>query len=620
MLDAALICFGYVAGILVVYAYRAFFNVIPNFFIPALITGGVYFVVFWSFGVYKTLWKLAGTKDYLRLMAAGLLSAVIVTVIFIFYSADLGLIKISIAASIFSFMLICFLRFFIRGFYRLVAAGHGVTHDEVPTLIIGAGSMGALLLRDIAANRDLPYDIVGLVDDDPNKLGMRVRGIEVLGGRGDIARLCREYNIEVIILAIVKISVEEKSSILDICSDTGCNVKVMSGLDEILDGNSGEEFKLRDVSLEDLLSRSPVTLDNALIDKNVSGKTVLVTGGGGSIGSELCRQIMKHSPKSLVIFDIYENNAYEIERELRYNYPDADIAVLIGSVRDRARLDVVFETHKPQIVFHAAAHKHVPLMETSPGEAIKNNILGTYHTALCAKEHKTETFILISTDKAVNPTNVMGASKRVCEMIIQLASQSGETKFAAVRFGNVLGSNGSVIPLFMQQIQHGGPVTVTHRDITRFFMTIPEAVQLVLQAASYSRGGEIFILDMGKPVRIYDLAEKMVRLSGYRPGEDIKIEITGLRPGEKLYEELLMDGEKLPTENSKIFIGKVAEVDEDELMNVINRLQAVEDASPDMIRMTLRRCVPTYTPEYRTVVYEEEMGTDEEAEAEENLA
>lgn len=441
------------------------------------------------------------------------------------------------------------------------------------------------------------YDIVGIIDDNEKRLNYTVSGVKIIGNRNDIVRICKENNIDLIFFSIANIDNENKKQILNICQETNAKVRILPGLKEIIKDKKLFE-NLRDVEIEDILGREPVKLDNDNIESLIKDKTILVTGGGGSIGSELCRQIMKYNPKELVMLDIYENNLYDIEQELISKYPKEKIKAVIASVRDKKRLEEVFETYKPYLVFHAAAHKHVPLMENSPLEAIKNNVFGTYNVVNACDKFKVKRFILISTDKAVNPTNIMGATKRLCEMIVQAKNKLSDTEFMAVRFGNVLGSNGSVVPLFKKQIQEGGPVTVTHKEITRFFMTIPEAVELILQAITYANGGEIFVLDMGEPVKIYDLAQSLIRLSGYIPNEDIKIKITGLRPGEKLYEELLMGEEGLQkTAHNKIFVAEPLDItmnDIEEKLEKLNLLLNKENANLDDCKKTIKEIVPTY--------------------------
>ena len=558
------------------------------------VTAAVYFVIFSLLGIYKTDWIHAAPDDYMRLFF-GSVAAAILSVIFFEVSPFSGAVylKANVYANGFAIVLIFAMRFFIRFFKKFTWAHN--KKDGKNTLIIGAGGLAVVLLRDINENPGLNYHVVGLIDDETSKKNFHVYGVSVLGNRDNIVEICKGNQIEEIIFAIHNIDIDEKTEILNICAQTGCKVKILQGFEAALEGQSPVINKLREIKIEDLLERNPVVLNNELIDTVVKDKVVFVTGGSGSIGSELCRQIDKFNPKKLVILDIYENTAYELQNELNDTYPEANIEVLIASVRDKKRLDDLFSAYKPDVVFHAAAHKHVPLMEDSPSEAIKNNIFGTYNAALCSAQHGVKRFVMISTDKAVNPTNIMGASKRVCEMVVQAMQSLGKTEFVAVRFGNVLGSNGSVIPRFVKQIEAGGPVTVTHPDIIRYFMTIPEAAQLVLQAASYAKGGEIFVLDMGKPVKIYDLAKKMISLSGYVPEVDIKIAITGLRPGEKLYEELLMNEEGLAkTAHSKIFVGQSIDISLEELEEKLSFLKAALETDNANIKKVFEQVVPTY--------------------------
>jgi FlaA1/EpsC-like NDP-sugar epimerase len=556
------------------------------------VTALVYVIILGSFSIYNTDWVRAAHKDYLRLMSACILAAVISVILGEYFSTDVFFLKFNLAANIAVTALICALRFGIRILYKIILEFAASGGKRI--LIIGAGSLALVLMRDILENDDLNYSVVGLIDDDPQKKNERMYGSKVLGNRHDIIRICKEMNVDEIIFAIYTIDNKQKTEILDICSKTGKKVKILPGVEASLNSNNKLK-KIREINIEDLLDRDPISLDNKLIEDDICGNVVLVTGGGGSIGSELCRQIVKYKPSKLIILDIYENTTYELQNELEEEYPEQDLAVLIASVRDKERLNEIFEEYHPDIVFHAAAHKHVPLMEFSPAEAIKNNVFGTYNTACCATEYGVKRFVMISTDKAVNPTNIMGASKRVCEMIVQTLQTLGKTEFVAVRFGNVLGSHGSVVPRFTKQIEAGGPVTVTHPEITRFFMTIPEAAQLVLQAAAYAKGGEIFVLDMGQPVKIYDLAKKMISLSGYKPNVDIEIKFSGLRPGEKLYEELLMNEEGLTkTRHSKIFVGQPIDITMDELNCKLEKLAiAVADENAD-IKSVMADVVPTY--------------------------
>ncbi len=585
----------YAVAVRLILPANMFTDIYSKSFFAMSISAVIYAIVLTVIGIYSTDWVHAGAYDYLRLAAgtlsSGMFSVILGAVIFPKYQVVFP--KLNFAANVALVAFICIIRFTVRIVYKLILAKANRNGKRV--LIIGAGNLAVALLRDINDNENLDYSVVGLVDDDPSKKNMHVYGASVIGNRNDIIRICQEKRVEEIIFAIYIIETAEKTAILDICAQTNCKVKIFPGFEEMLEEGTKTIETLREVKIEDLLERDTVCLDNELIVDNIRNKTVLVTGGGGSIGSELCRQIVKYSPAKLVIVDIYENTTYELQNELEENYPKIDLDILIASVRDKKRLDDIFKKYSPDIVFHAAAHKHVPLMEFSPCEAIKNNVFGTYNTAKCAAEHNVKRFVMISTDKAVNPTNVMGATKRLCEMIVQTMQHLGKTEFVAVRFGNVLGSNGSVIPRFSKQIAAGGPVTVTHPEITRFFMTIPEAAQLVLQAASYAKGGEIFVLDMGKPVKIYDLAKKMISLSGYRPGVDIEIKFTGLRPGEKLYEELLMNEEGLvKTSHSKIFVGQPIDISFQELNSKLSLLeQALEKGDKEVID-ALKQVVPTY--------------------------
>ena len=461
---------------------------------------------------------------------------------------------------------------------------------------MGAGTSGAVILKEMNTSRYIHGRVVCFADDDKNKVGKLLNGVPIAGSREDIPELVKEYRVDDIYIAIPSASAKDRKNIIEICRKTGCNIKTLPGIYQLINGEVNIS-KLRNVEIEDLLGREPIRVNLDEIMGYVTGKVVLVTGGGGSIGSELCRQIASHNPKQLIIFDIYENTTYSIQLELKEKYPELDLVVLIGSVRNTHRIESVFEQYHPDIVYHAAAHKHVPLMEDSPNEAIKNNVFGTYKTARAADKYGAKRFVLISTDKAVNPTNIMGASKRMCEMVIQMMNARSKTDFVAVRFGNVLGSNGSVIPLFKRQIEQGGPVTVTHPDIIRYFMTIPEAVSLVLQAGAYAKGGEIFVLDMGEPVKILDLAKNLIQLSGYTPDVDIPIVFTGLRPGEKLYEELLMSEEGMQdTPNKLIHIGKPIDFDMEAFEGQLQHLYEVAYQDGDQIRTEVQNIVKTYHP------------------------
>ena len=497
-------------------------------------------------------------------------------------------------------MIACIFALGYRILYRvyrraLLYIPYKYSSDQERVMIIGAGSAGAMIINEMLARRGLKLNPILLVDDRDFKQGKRISGIKVEGKREDIIRLAEERNIDTIVLAIPSIDNENKREILDICKNTNCKIKIIPGIYEIITGEATVS-KIKDVELEDLLGREPVVLDNNSISNYINNKVVLVTGAGGSIGSELCRQIVPFGPKKLILFDIYENTVYDIQNELKDRYPNINMEVLIGSIRDKERLEEIFKKYEVKVVFHAAAHKHVPLMEDSPKEAIKNNVFGTLNLVKTAHEYKIDRLVLISTDKAVNPTNIMGATKRLCEMIIQSYNTISETEFVAVRFGNVLGSNGSVIPLFKKQIKNGGPVTVTHKGITRYFMLIPEAAQLVLQAGCFAKGGEVFVLDMGKPVKIYDLAVDLIKLSGLEPNRDIQIKITGLRPGEKLYEELLMSEEGLQnTEHNKIYIGKPTFESIYSLNKKLDELkELLKEKDDKKIKEKMKQIVPTY--------------------------
>ncbi len=570
-------------------------------------TGGIYIVLVVLInlvsGIYRIAWHYSGTRELARFVSVNIVS------LFALFGINelfdfLGIIsqpfrRINGGIAVISILIMLLVRLFIKEIYKSLSSKSLTSTAKNAggknrVLIIGAGDAARIIVGSFVSNFSNPYEIVGYIDDDASKQGKVFYGYKVLGGRGDIVSVCENMDVDSIIMAIPSAYAQDRLDILKICNLTKCKVKTIPNICDILD--SDDNLSVRDVRIEDLLERDPVVLDNDGINALVKDKVVMVSGGGGSIGSELCRQIMRFSPERLIILDIYENNAYDIQMELNSKYPGNQPVALIASVRDKERLNEIFDQYKPNIVFHAAAHKHVPLMETSPGEAIKNNVFGTYNLAMTSHEYGVEKFVMISTDKAVNPTNIMGASKRLCEMIVQCMEKISETDFVAVRFGNVLGSNGSVIPLFERQIAEGGPVRVTHKDVTRFFMTIPEAAQLVIQAACYAKGGEIFVLDMGKPVKIYDLAENLIRLSGYTPNVDIKIEIIGLRPGEKLYEELLMDQEGLEgTKHSKIFVGRPMTIEMPILEEKLKLLkQAVDSQDNEKIRDIMEEVVPTY--------------------------
>ena len=549
-------------------------------------------LIFLVFRLYHSLWRYASVREMLNIILGCVASAFIhITSLFVCYTYFTKSYIVVYSLLLFAFTVIIRFSYRIsRHFFSLYS--HGA--ETRSTMIIGAGEAGNMLMNELVLSNRLDARIRCFIDDDKAKHNTFIHGVKVYGGRESILEAAAKYSINEIIIAIPTASKKTISEIVDICKHTNAELKTLPGMYQLVNGEATLD-KLRNVEIEDLLGRDPVKVDIKSIMDYVCDKIVLVTGGGGSIGSELCRQIAKHAPKRLIIVDIYENNAYDIEQELKHDYPGLDLVVLIASVRNTERMDSIFAKYRPDIVYHAAAHKHVPLMEDSPNEAIKNNVFGTYKTALAADKYGTKRFVLISTDKAVNPTNIMGASKRICEMILQMFGKHSETEFCIVRFGNVLGSNGSVIPLFRKQIEAGGPVTVTHPDIIRYFMTIEEAVSLVLQAGAYAKGGEIFVLDMGRPVKIIDLARNLIRLSGFKPDEDIEIKITGLRPGEKLYEEMLMGEEGLQsTANSLIHIGKPILFDEEEFIKKLEYLYDLAYSESDNIKSVVEEIVPTY--------------------------
>ena len=615
--------------------YDCKFAAIPYFYLDALkaiapIYAILCVVIFKLCRMYNTIWRFAGVHEFYLSLVANALSLVVqlllTTVGTKLMGLSIGFVRMPVTYYCIGIILQFIFVMGMRFSYRIVLSVKGFRgEDGKRCMLIGAGAAGQMILNDINRSHSTNDRICCIIDDNPNKWNRYIDGIPIAGGRNDIFSCIEKYKIQKIIFAIPSASPEERRDILSICSETDCELKQVTLMYQKM-GQTIDASSIHDVSIEDLLGRKPIEVDMGEVYDFISGKTILVTGGGGSIGSELCRQIAAHTPRTLIIFDIYENNAYDIQLELKDRYPRLDLVTLIGSVRDSRRLDSVFSEYRPEIVFHAAAHKHVPLMEDSPCESIKNNAIGTYKTAYAAMTHGCKRFVLISTDKAVNPTNIMGASKRLCEMVIQTydrmikAGRASEmpalsthinpkeywdeqtdTEFVAVRFGNVLGSNGSVVPLFKKQIAKGGPVTVTHPDIIRYFMTVPEAVSLVLQAGVYAGGGEIFVLDMGYPMKIDSLARNLIKLSGLRPDVDIKIEYTGLRPGEKLYEEKLMAEEGLrKTKNNLIFIGHPLEFDEKTFLVNIQELMEAAYANRKDIKELVKSTVLTYTPDVRT--------------------
>ena len=551
--------------------------------------------IFAAYRMYSTLWSFASIMDFFNVVKAVLISSVFQFIgihmlawpiprsFIVLYIGWLGI------AAVFPRMMIRIL----RGGRRIPLQAIG--KQAIPVMLIGAGEAGSIILQEFKNSKFVEKEIVCVIDDDPKKWGTFIHGVPVVGGRRKITQSVVRFGIQEIVLAIPTLKPHERKNIINICQQTGCKMSTLPGIYQLINCDVKVSM-LRDVQIEDLLGREAVRTDLESIMSYVKDQKVMVTGGGGSIGSELCRQIADDQPKQLIIIDNYENAAYELQMELGRKHPELDVIVLIVSVQNRRKIREIFEQYKPDLVFHAAAHKHVPLMEYSPCEAIKNNVFGTMNVASEANRSGVKRMVLISTDKAVRPTNIMGASKRICEMVIQTYNQRSKTEYVAVRFGNVLGSNGSVVPLFKQQIREGGPVTVTHPDIIRYFMTIPEAVSLVLQAGAYAQGGEIFILDMGEPVKILDLAENMIRLSGLVPGEDIEIKFTGLRPGEKLYEELLIDDDnKKETANKRIFIGQPIKIDEAEFDEKMKELEKATFSEDENIRQVVKKLVPEYT-------------------------
>ena len=599
-LDIVSILVSYLAALLLRFDF--IFSNIPREYLEGYFWSMPYWtvitvVVFYGFRLYHSIWRFAGLDEAKRIIWS------YIALIFL-YTAGIFAMDLRMPRSyffigyVFSILMTTALRFA----YRLIRSVTKNMENDGSTavervMIIGGGQAGQVLIRELQTSSHLHSKVCCVIDDNPNKKGRLLEGVPIVGNRYDIEEKVKEYGITRIIYAIPATTGANRKAILNICKNTGCKMQTVPGVYQLLN-EEVSVTKLRDVEITDLLGRAQVKVNNSEILKSLKGKVIMVTGGGGSIGSELCRQIARSEPATLIIFDIYENNAYTIQQELKRKYPRLHLVTLIGSVRNTRRVDSIIEKYRPEVIFHAAAHKHVPLMEDSPNEAIKNNVEGTYKVAQSAARWGVKKFVLISTDKAVNPTNIMGASKRLCEMVVQMMNRQSDTDFVAVRFGNVLGSNGSVIPLFKKQIAEGGPVTVTDKRIIRYFMTIPEAVSLVLQASYYAHGGEIFVLDMGEPVKIDDLARNLIRLSGFVPDDDIKIVYTGLRPGEKLYEELLMDEEGMQeTENELIFIGKPIEMDDEDFKHKLELLDKESRAESDKIKEIVAEIVPTYHPD-----------------------
>lgn len=577
IVDATLIVSSYLFALFFRYSFSIPGNQLSTLKDHILVIIAVYLVTFYLFGMYSSLWSYARTDEFVMAISAGIIAQVICLIFLSIQGLSLG-VSVQVLAGFLIIISTCGFRLsfrLVRKARRISGTNSAKKGDNA--LIIGGGSAAAIIINEMKNFSESRYTPVAVIDDDIYKVGTYILGVKVVGDRCQIEAAARQYQASVILLAIPSISPEDKKEILDICKRTDCRIQIIPRIEEMF-GSDNLLGKVRDVDVEDLLGRDPIRLDTKGIKDYIEDRVVAVTGGGGSIGSELSRQIARFGPRKLVIIDIYENNAYDLQNELKYAFPDLDLEVLIASVRDKKRIDSIFNEYRPEVVFHAAAHKHVPLMEHSPSEAIKNNVFGTVNVAEAADRYGIRKFVMVSTDKAVNPTNIMGATKRICEMIIQSMDRTSKTDYVAVRFGNVLGSNGSVVPLFKRQIARGGPVTITHEDVTRFFMTIPEAAQLVIQAGAYATGGEIFILDMGSPVKIYDLAYDLIKLSGFVPGKDIRIEVTGLRPGEKLYEELLMDEEGLrKTTHEKIFIAKPSDIDATELKSKVDELRFLVD-------------------------------------------
>lgn len=572
------------------------FRINVLYFLPFIVVLSL--IVYIIGKLYRSVWRFAGTTEVVRATIAYVVIAPLMALGYQVLNYNIPR-SVLILGFILSYGCCVGIRLsyrLIRLLFRNLKLTNMASKGNCENImIIGGGSAGRQLVHEYKISTHINGVVKCIIDDNPQKLRKNIEGVPIVGGRDTILDNTNKYNIDKIILAIPAANSVDKKNILDICKETGCKIQITPGIYEIVNGDVNIS-QLRDVEINDLLGRDEVKVDNSQIKASIEGKVVLVTGGGGSIGSELCRQIASANPKQLIIFDIYENNAYAIEQELIKDYPELNLVTLIGSVRNTNRVNYILTKYKPYVIFHAAAHKHVPLMETSPNEAVKNNVLGTLKMATAAGENGVKRFVLISTDKAVNPTNVMGATKRICEMIVQMMNRKYDTEYVAVRFGNVLGSNGSVIPLFKKQIAAGGPVTVTDKNIIRYFMTIPEAVSLVLQAAYYAKGGEIFVLDMGDPVRIDDMARNLIKLSGFEPDVDIEIQYTGLRPGEKLYEELLMDEEGMQdTENKLIHIGKPIEMDDDKFCEQLERLRVWATDEKDDIRPLIKEVVVTYT-------------------------
>jgi len=566
--------------------------------LPMVFFGGsvIKISMFLIFRLYKNLWKYAGIREVISIFGAAFVGNVLL-VNFVLINRIMVPRSIYIIMFMMDIFLIGMSRFSYRIIRKFINWHYRLKTNSKRVMIVGGGDLGAMVINDLKLHPELNYKPVVIIDDDEAKHGKKINSVPIAGSINELQIITKKYDVHEVIIAIALLSNLKLNNIYNLCHEINCKIKVIPAISQIL-GESFSIHKIRDVNIEDLLGREPVKLDNKYIIKFIKDETVLVTGGGGSIGSELCRQIAKYSPRKLIILDNYENNAFEIQNEIKRIYPGLSLQVVIANIRERERMEYIFKRYRPDIVFHTAAHKHVFLMEINPTEAINNNVFGTLNVAKCADMTGVKKFVLISTDKAVNPTNIMGATKRTAEMIIQGINKKSKTEYVAVRFGNVLGSNGSVIPILKKQIEDGGPVTVTHPEVTRYFMTIPEASQLVLQAGSMASGGEIFVLDMGKSIKIYDLAEKLIKLSGFEPGKDIKIEICGLRPGEKLYEELLLAEEGLKkTQNNKIFVAKPVDINFEELIEKLEILKKLIKNKPENVFDFMVSLVPTYIPD-----------------------
>ncbi len=601
LVDIGLVNFSYILAFYFTITNDGIGHLIQKFFGSIIAITIIYIIVLYAFNLYKSLWEYASTDEFL-LAIGGCVSGGILSVVYGIVTAQRLPFRASILAGIFSIILIVGFRLFYRIYRRIAISRKRIHKSEYQrVLVIGAGYAGNMIIREMRAHPEMKFKPVVIIDDDVAKIGKNLLGLQIYGNRNKLFNAIDLFKVDVIVIAIPSLDRRGKDEIIELCKSTKCKIKIVPTVYDLLDRRSPLR-KMRDVEVEDLLGRELINLDMDGISNYISQRVVLITGGGGTIGSEIARQVAAFKPKQLLVLDIYENNVYDLQMEMKHKFPRLDVKILIASVGDSSIINYIFSEYKPEIVFHAAAHKHVPLMEENPVEAIKNNVFGTLHLAECASKYKVKEFVLISTDKAVNPTSIMGVTKRISEMIVQGLDKISDTKFAAVRFGNVLGSNGSVIPLFKKQIAQGGPITVTHKNITRYFMAIQEAAQLVLQAGAFAKGGEIFVLDMGSPVKIYDLAYELIRLSGLEINVDVEIKFTGLRPGEKLYEEVLMDEEGLDnTPHKKIFVGTPFKIEYNSLRKDLLDLQKLLDKSKrSELIDKLQKLVPTYTVQLDT--------------------